>query len=81
MLDHTYAAALDQAGALTFWDLAALHDHGVVGADATNDFAEAPAPKAPLYVVVDAAFRDWWVHKIKRPPITPDHVLPVRHAL
>ena len=80
-LDHTYAAALDQSGARTFWALSVLHGHICIGADATNAFAEAPPPKAPLFVTIDRPFRDWWEQVLKRPPITPGHVMPVRHAL
>ena len=80
-LDHTYAAALEQSGARLFWSLASVTNSVVIGADATNAFAEAPAPKAPLYVTIDEPFRHWWVHVMKRPPITPGHVLPVNHAL
>ena len=80
-INYTYAAALDQAGARTFWALAALNNHIVVGADATNAFGEAPPPKVPFYVTIDELFRDWWVHVLKRPPITPGHVLRVRYTL
>ena len=80
-LAHTYAAALDQSGARTFWAISALHNYKAYGADATNAFAEAPPPTAPLYVTIDEPFKAWWVQVLKRPPITVGHVLPVRHAL
>ena len=80
-LAHTYAAALDQSGARTFWAITALHNYVAYGADATNAFAEAPPPKAPLYVTIDAQFKLWWEKILKRPPIKIGHVLPVRHAL
>ena len=80
-LNHTYTTALDQAGARIFWALAALHDHVVVGADTTNAFAEAPVPKLLLNVTIDALFQYWWVNVLRCPPITPGHVLLVRHAL
>ena len=80
-LDHTRAEALDQSGARTFWAISCLHNHVAVGADATNAFAEAPAPKAPLFVTIDRPFRTWWNEVLKRPPIKEGHVLPVRHAL
>ena len=72
---------MDQSGARTFWAINALHNYKAYGADATNAFAEAPAPKAPLYVTIDAAFKAWWEKVLKRPPIKTGHVLPVRHAL
>ena len=32
----------------------------VQGADASNAFAEADAPKIPLFVLIDQPYRDWW---------------------
>ena len=81
ILAHTYVTVLEQPIARTFWALSALYNHVAYGADATNAFAEAPPPKAPLYVTVDEPFREWWTSVLKRPPITPGHVLPVRYAL
>ena len=80
-LDHTYAAALDQAGSHTFWDMAALHDYKFHGADATNAFAEAPPPNAPLVVTIDNQYKYWWTNVMKQMPIPDGHVLPVNHAL
>ena len=56
-LDHTYAACLAQTGSRIFWALSAVQGLLVVGADASNAFAEAPAPKAPLYVYADDQYR------------------------
>ena len=47
-LAQTYSAALDQTGARLFWAKAALDNFIILGADASNAFAEAPAPVAPL---------------------------------
>ena len=52
----------------------------VVGADASNAFAEAPSPKAPLYVVVDQQFREWW-RKQGKGEIPKGYVMKVKHAL
>ena len=79
-LDHTYAACLEQPGARIFWSLAAVEGLLVVGADASNAFAEAPPPKAPLFVEIDEQYREWWKSKGK-PEIPKNHVLPVNHAL
>ena len=49
-LAETYASALDQTGAKMFWASCAVNNYIVLGADASNAFAEAPPPKAPLYV-------------------------------
>jgi deoxyuridine 5'-triphosphate nucleotidohydrolase len=79
-LGETYAASLDQSGSRVFWAAAALKNMIVIGADASNAFAEAPPPKAPLYVTIDKPFREWWASK-GRDPIPPGHVLPVYKAL
>ena len=79
-LAHTFAACLEQPGARTFWSSAAYFNMIVMGADASNAFAEAPAPKAPLYVTVDKQFREWWALK-GRGDIPLGYVLPVNHAL
>ena len=59
-LAHTYATALNQSGARTFWAITTLHDYKVYGANATNTFAEAPPPKSPLYVTIYQPFKVWW---------------------
>ena len=47
-----------------FYSLAALENMIILGADASNAFAEAPAPVAPLYMKIDKQFRNWWTkHK------------------
>ena len=79
-LDHTYAACLAQTGSRIFWALSAVQGLLVVGADASNAFAEAPAPKAPLYVYADEQYREWWMDK-GNPEIPKNYVLPVNHAL
>ena len=58
-LAHTYNAALDQVGACTFWDITALHNYKVYGADAINSFSEAHSPKALLCVTIDEPFKAW----------------------
>ena len=78
---HTYAASLDQSGARTFWAITALHNYTASEADATNAFAEASPPTAPLYITIDRQYKRWWEEVLKRPPITVGHVLPVKHAL
>ena len=79
-LDHTFAACLEQTGARLFYGVAAIKGLTIVGADASNAFAEAPAPKAPMFVYVDEAYREWWLER-GGDPIPPNYVLPVRHAL
>lgn len=81
-LANTYTGSLEQICSRIFWATSAIHNHIVIGADASNAFAEAPAPKAPLYVTIDKPYREWY--KCKYPheeqPST-NNVLPVHGAL
>lgn len=43
-----------------------------MGADVTNAFAEVPPPKAPLYLFIDEAFREWWTDHLGNAPIPPE---------
>ena len=56
-LGNTYTVSLKQSGSLFFWILSTLIDYKVFGADATNTFAEAPPPVAPLYVTIYKSYR------------------------
>ena len=79
---HTYANSLDAPSERLFWALVAKRGLFAIGADVSNAFAEAPPPKTPLYRYIDEAFRDWWVHHLKRPPIPPEcNVVRVCHAI
>jgi deoxyuridine 5'-triphosphate nucleotidohydrolase len=81
-LADTYAGSLDQTGAKIFWSATALFNFITIGADASNAFAEAPPPKAPLYVTIDEPFREWYAEKYPdRPPLKKNDVLPVQGAL
>ena len=60
---NTYAACLEQAACRLFWAIAAVKNKLVFGSDAVNAFAEAPPPKSPLYLKVDAAYKNWYKHK------------------
>ena len=63
-LAHTYASCIEQPAAKMFYSLAALENMIILGADASNAFAEAPAPVAPLYMKINKHFRNWWTkHK------------------
>jgi len=79
-LAHTYAACVEQPAQRIYWGLVALKNYIAIGADASNAFAEAPPPKAPLYVMVDRPYREW--HKQKTGEDLPKGcVLRVNHAI
>ena len=78
---YTFAKSLDHVGARIFWATAAAKNMIVQGADASNAFAEAQAPKIPLYVRVNEPYREWWTEKLGRKPIPRGYVLPVHRAL
>ena len=81
-LAETYAASLDQTASRLFWAATAINNFITIGADAANAFAEAPPPVAPLYVYVDAQYREW--HKERNPdapPIPPNSVMRAKRAL
>ncbi len=81
-LGDTYAGSLEQTGSRIFWAATAINNFVTIGADVSNAFAEAPPPKAPLYVTIDQPYRDWYHNKYPdRPPLTKSKVLPVHGAL
>ena len=81
-LANTYAGSLEQTGARIFWAATAINNFITIGADASNAFAEAPAPKAPLYVTIDKPYREWYKDRFPdKPEPPPGAVLPVHGAL
>jgi hypothetical protein len=81
-LGHTYANALDTPSERMFWAIAAKQGLVVVGADVSNAFAEAPPPKAPLYLYINDFFRQWWTEHLGKEPIPPHHkVIRVNNAI
>ena len=81
-LGHTYANALDAASERLFWALVASEGLIAIGADVSNAFAEAPAPKAPLFLYIDESFRDWWTNHLGNEPIPPEcKVVRVNNAI
>lgn len=77
---HTFAKMLDHVGSRIFWAATAAKNFIVIGADAPNEFAEAPPAKIQLYVRVDKSYREWYYHKYNK-KLTPDMVLKVSRAL
>jgi len=81
-IGHTYANALDAASERLFWAIVAGENLIAVGADVSNAFAEAPGPKAPLYMYIDDTFRQWWTkHKGYAPIPTDCNVVRVHNAI
>ena len=79
-LANTYAACLEQAGARIFWATCALRNKLVFGADMSNAFAEAPPPKAPLYLKVDTPYKNWYEKKTGK-ILEGDYYVKVQHAI
>ena len=81
-LAETYASALEQTGGRIFWAAAAIYNLIIIGADATNAFAEAPPPVAPLYVRVNQSYKEWYKERFPdRIQPADDDVLRVKGAL
>ena len=79
-MGETYAASLNQVPSKIFWALSAIHNNIVIGADASNAFAEAPAPAAPLYMSLDRQYHSWWKNK-GRPDIPHKYGVKVLKAM
>ena len=79
-LAHTYAACVEQPAQRVYWGLTAIKGFIAIGADASNAFAEAPPPKAPLFVLVDRQYREWYKSKYNK-DIPKGYVLRVKHAI
>ena len=79
-LGQTYAASLDHTASRMFWALSAIRNNIVIGADASNAFAEAPAPLAPLYMTLDTQYHIWW-KSLGRPPIPTGYGVKVYKAI
>ena len=71
-LAHTYASCIKQPAARLFYSLAALKGMIIIVADASNAFAKALAPVAPLYMKINAQFCNWWTKHKKMDPIPED---------
>ena len=77
---YTFAKMLDHVGSRIFWGAVASKNLIVCDADASNAFAEAKAPDIPLYVRIDAPYREWYKARYNK-EIPPNYVLPVNKAL
>jgi hypothetical protein len=77
VLDHTYANCVDRTRSRIFYAISAAENMLVYGANVSNAFAEAPAPKQGFFIYPDRAFKDWWVNKKGKSPIANGQVIPV----
>lgn len=77
---QTYASCVEQPCMRIFFALSASLGMTVYSADATNAYANSPAPTVPTYVRIDDAFADWYLAKHGK-AIDRNMVLPVLHAL
>ncbi len=81
-LGLTYANSLDAASERLFWALVAKEGLIAIEANVLNAFADAPLPKAPLYLYIDDAFREWWNDYLGKPPIPREcNVVWVNYAI
>jgi len=71
---------VEQPAQRIYWAIVAVMGYIAIGADASNAFAEAPPPVAPLYVMVDRPYRDWWKERTGE-SIPKGAVLRVKHAI
>ena len=74
-LVETYTDSFDQVAFKVFWAATAINNYIVLGVDAANAFAEAGAPKAPLYVTIDKPYREWHKSRFPNEPNIPDKVV------
>jgi hypothetical protein len=64
-----------------FYAISAAKNLLIYGADTSNFFAEALPPKQGFYIYPNRAFKDWWVHHKKNPPISDGHLILVLSAM
>ena len=80
-LGKTFAACLEQPTHRLTWAISAALGLICKGYDIRNAFAEAPADSYDFYMKPDEQFREWWTECLKRPPLGPNDVIPIKHAL
>ena len=81
IMGETYANALEHTGLRLFIAIMTSKNYLIFSFDVTNAFAEAPAPKAQLYVYIDMQYRDWYHKKFGKTIPKECNVLPVYKAL
>ena len=63
------------------WALSATVGLICKGYDVGNAFAEAPTPNFDFFMKPDKQFKCWWEEHLGNPPLAPDEVIPIQHAL
>ena len=63
-----------------FTAIAALCNYIIIGADATNAYAQSPPPTDPTFMHIDDQYADWYFNKYGT-HLDQKMVLPVLHAL
>ena len=58
-LGEIYVASLDQKASNICWSILVENGHILISADTSNEFSEAPVPKASLYMNLDRQFHSW----------------------
>eukprot|EP00957_Ditylum_brightwellii_P095225 7252884-Ditylum_brightwellii.AAC.1 len=77
---HTYLSCTSQDDMKLFTAIAALHDYLLIGADATNAYAQSPSPTDLSSVCIDDQYADWYFNKYCT-HLDQKKVFPVLHAL
>jgi hypothetical protein len=78
--ERTHASCVAQPGLRLFLSLAASLGMIVYFLDATNAYANSPAPKTPTFVYIDANYAAWYAARFSV-KLDTSMVLPVQHAL
>ena len=81
VLAETHTSSLGQTGSYIFWESSDIDNHIVIGADASNAISEAPVPKEPLCIYLNAQFREWWKSKGCNPFHPSQKIVRVKKAL
>jgi hypothetical protein len=74
---ETYAACVEQPAHRLMWALIAALNLISLGIDVGNAFVEAPPPKEPFFMQVDAQFCEWWIQCLGHSPIPEGYVIPI----
>eukprot|EP00957_Ditylum_brightwellii_P099281 7562498-Ditylum_brightwellii.AAC.1 len=77
---HTYSSCASQVGMKLFTAIAAWNNYFIIGADATNSFAQSPPPTEPTYMRIGDHYADWYKNKYGK-DLDYSKVLPDLHAL